>query len=154
MLRLTLASLHLLALGIGLGAVLNRAAALREPITPPSLRRAFRGDTMWGIAAVVWISTGLWRLIGQTEKSSAYYLHNQLFWTKMGLLIAILVLEVWPMVTLIRWRSAIARKIVPDTSAWTRPARRIAAISAMQALLVVAMVVVATAMARGYGARG
>jgi putative membrane protein len=154
MLRLALASLHLLALGIGLGAVMNRAAALREPITPASLRRVFRSDTMWGIAAVVWIGTGLWRVIGQTEKSTAYYLHNRVFWTKMGLLLAILVLEVWPMVTLIRWRIATARHGAPDTSVWTGPARRIAAISALQAVLVVAMVVVATAMARGYGARG
>jgi putative membrane protein len=154
MLRLALASLHLLALGIGLGAVMNRAAALREPITPASLQRVFRSDTMWGIAAVVWIGTGLWRVIGQTEKSTAYYLHNRLFWTKMGLLLAILVLEVWPMVTLIRWRIATARHGAPDTSGWTGPARRIAAISALQAALVVAMVVVATAMARGYGARG
>lgn len=154
MLRVTLASLHLLALGVGLGAILNRATALREPITPASLRRVFRGDTMWGIAAVVWISTGLWRVIGATEKSTAYYLHNQLFWTKMGLLLVILLLEIWPMVTLIRWRIAATRHGTPDTNAWTGTARRIATISALQAVLIVGMVVVATAMARGYGARG
>jgi putative membrane protein len=150
MLRLTLAWLHLLALGIGLGAVLTRASSLREPITPGSLRRAFRSDMMWGIAAMIWIGTGLWRLFASTEKSTSFYLDNRLFWTKMGLLLAILVLEVWPMVTLIRWRIASAKRTGPNTNAWPRTARRIAAISTLQAVLVAAMVLVAVAMARGY----
>lgn len=151
MLRVTLAAFHLLALGLGLGAVIYRGAALREVPDVRSMGRAFRADTLWGIAAGLWIVTGLWRYLGQTEKAFSYYNHNYFFIGKMILLVAILLLEVWPMITLIRWRIAMKRGasasvVVPGH------ARFIAIISHAQALLVVLMVFAASAMARGYSA--
>jgi putative membrane protein len=145
MLRLTLAALHLIALGLGLGAVVQRGSALREPLDTRALRRAFRADTLWGISAALWIVTGLWRLLAGTEKATAYYTHNHVFFAKMGLLALILVLEIRPMLTLIRWRRG--------ASADAGTARLIATVSHVQALLVVGMVFAAVAMARGYGAR-
>jgi putative membrane protein len=151
MLRLVLASLHLLALGIGLGAVWARARGLREPIDRASLRRAFAADGWWGFAAALWISTGVWRLIAATEKPTTYYMHNHVFFMKMGFLVLILLLEIWPMVTLIRWRAASRRgSLVPERLA--DKARHIRSISYFEALLVVCMVVAAAAMARGFGA--
>jgi putative membrane protein len=152
MLRISLAVLHLLALGIGFGAVINRALVLGEMPSESSLRRAFRHDTMWGIAAGFWIVTGLWRLIAGTEKPQGYYLVNHIFFAKMGLLVIILVLEIWPMIVLIRWRSALGKGRPVAEFASTRVARRIARISAVQAVLVACMVVAAVMMARGYGA--
>jgi len=98
--RWLLAALHLLALGVGLGAVWARGRALQAQLDVPGLRRA-----------------------------------------------TILFLEFGPMIALIRWRGAVARGGVPDT----RAASRFARISFVQAVLVVLMVVAATAMARGYG---
>ena len=78
MLRITLAILHLVALGIGLGAVWARARALGErPLDRHSARRAFAADAWWGIAAVLWISTGLWRWLAGTEKATEYYLSSR-----------------------------------------------------------------------------
>ncbi len=153
MLRLALAWLHLLALGLGLGAVIFRGSALREEATAAGLRRAFRADTLWGIAAGLWITTGLWRAIGHTEKSLSYYLANDVFWAKMGMLVLILLLEIWPMMTLIRWRKSLARGAEPTQFAHAGPRRRIALISHIEATLVVLMVLAAVSMARGYGAR-
>jgi putative membrane protein len=164
MLRLTLAWLHLVALGIGLWAVLARGRALREAVRElpavGALRRAFLADSHWGVAALLWIGTGLWRYLGATEKTTAYYNGNHIFLTKMTLLAVILVLEVWPMMTLIRWRLVVGRAqsggagdVVAagiDPSA----ARRIATISSVQGVIIVVMVFTAVAMARGYGARG
>jgi putative membrane protein len=147
MIRWLLAALHLLALGLGLGAIWTRGRALRGDLDQAGLRRAFYADTWWGVAAVLWISTGLLRAFGGFEKGSSYYLHNHLFWTKMGLLTAILLLELQPMIALIQWRRQIGRGEVPDT----RAAARFARISFLQATLVVLMVLAATAMARGYG---
>jgi putative membrane protein len=153
MLRLTLAILHLLALAIGFRAVIARGSALHAPLSVESLRRAFRADSEWGIAALLWISTGLWRYLGGMEKLTSYYNHNTLFRAKMFLLVAILALEIWPMITLIRWRIALARRAAPDSFARASLARRISTISFVQAALVVLMVCAAAAMARGYGAR-
>jgi putative membrane protein len=146
-LRWLLAAVHLLALGLGLGAVWARGRALRGDVDASALRRAFYADTWWGVAAFLWIGTGLARAFGGFEKGSFYYLHNHLFWTKMALLAAILILELRPMITLIQWRREVARADLPDT----RAARRFAQISFIQAALVVLMVLAATAMARGYG---
>jgi putative membrane protein len=110
--------------------------------------RAFRADTLWALAAVLWIATGLWRLFGGLEKGTAYYFGNDAFWTKMGLLVLVLLLEIVPMVTLIRWRAQDRRGEPIDTSR----AALLVRISVFQAILVVLMVFAATAMARGIGA--
>jgi putative membrane protein len=151
MLRWVLAALHLLALGIGLGAVWARARALRSALeVPENLRRVFLADALWGAAGFLWISTGLWRLLGGLEKGTSYYLQNHVFLTKMGLLILLLILEVVPVVTLIRWRKAAAAGSPGDF----RAAGRLATLSQIQVWLVVLMVFAATAMARGLGTSG
>jgi len=151
MLRVVLAAFHLVALGIGLGAVITRGNALREPVTTGSLQRALRADALWGIAFALWLITGLWRLIGETEKTLAYYTHNTLFLTKMALLVLILALEIWPMLTLIQWRRALGRGTLLKEAVTPVTARRIATISHLQALLAVLMVFAAAGMARGFG---
>ena len=153
MLRLILAELHLVSLGLGLVAVIARGTALREPPTTASLRRAFRADTLWGIAAGLWIATGLWRWLGATEKATGYYLDNHYFLGKMGFLALILILEVIPIVTLIRWRKELGGGKPAEAVHRPSAAKRIAIISHVQALLVVLMVFFAAAMARGYGVR-
>lgn len=145
--RLLLAVFHLLGLGIGLGAVWARFRALRGTLDPDALRRAVYADTLWGIAALLWLSTGLIRLFGQYEKSLTYYVDNHLFWTKMGLFTLIFVLEITAIATFTRWRRALRTGETMDT----RAASRIARVSVIQAAVVVLIVACATAMARGLG---
>jgi putative membrane protein len=148
MLRWLLAAVHLLALGIGLGSVWARARLLGTPtLEGPTLRRALAADAWWGVAAILWVGSGLWRLLAGTEKTTAYYLGSHAFWTKMALFGAILVLESRPMVTLTAWRRLLARGETPDLHA----APGIARTSYVQAVLVILMVLAATAMARGLG---
>ena len=151
MLRLTLAAVHLIALGLGLGAVIARGTALREPPSGAALRRVFRSDATWGIAALLWLSTGLWRLFAATEKSTSYYMSNFLFHAKMGLFLLIFALELWPMVTLMRWRRSFGGGESAERLMTSGSGRRIDLMSHVQALVVVLIVFVAVAMARGYG---
>ena len=151
MLRITLAVLHLLALGIGFAAVITRGQALQEAPTEGSLHRAFLADTRWGMAFGLWVVTGVWRMLAGTEKATGYYLANHVFYAKMGFLVVILALEIWPMITLIRWRAARAPGRSAGEIAPRDAARRIATISFVQAALVVCMVTAAVMMARGYG---
>lgn len=155
MLRLLLAALHLLALGIGLGAIHSRARALRQLATAPgALQRAFAADAWWGIAALLWLSTGLWRAFAGTEKAPAYYWSNHVFYAKMGMFIAIVLLELVPMLTLARWRSAAAKHTLGDPATLASAGHRLARISDVQTLLLVLIVGAAVMLARGYGARG
>lgn len=146
-LRWALAALHLIALGLGLGAVWARGRSLRSQLQAEDLQRVFRSDALWGVAAALWVGTGLWRLLAGLEKPTGYYLQNHMFLTKMGLFVLLLVLEVSPMVTLMRWRRIMAAGQSLDTG----PARRMANISFIQAGILILMVFTAAAMARGIG---
>jgi putative membrane protein len=139
------AALHYLALAIGLPAVFLRGRALKGPLDDAGLRRLFAADSAWGVAAALWAATGLLRAFGGLEKGSAFYLQSHGFYLKMGLFLAVVVLEVRPMLTFIRWRQAHRRGAPIDTS----PARALFQVSHIQLSLVVAMVFVASAMARG-----
>jgi putative membrane protein len=144
-LRWLLAAVHLLALVIGSGAICIRAWSLRTTLTEDRLRTVFRADSLWGLAALLWVGTGVWRAFGGLEKGAAYYLGSTAFWIKMALLAAILVLEVRPMITLIRWRGAVKRGQLREIN----DAALLSRISMVQLVLVGAMVFAATAMARG-----
>ena len=144
--RWVVASLHLLALPIGLSAVWARGWALTRLRSPDHLHSVFVADNLWGLAAVLWIATGLIRLLASLEKSTSYYLHDWVFFVKMGLLVVILLLEIWPMITLIRWRITQRR----GGSVNMTVAPTLARISQIQAVLVVLMVFAATAVARGF----
>lgn len=146
MLNWLIATLHLLALPLGLGAVWARSRALRLARGPGDLHPVFVADNVWGLAAVLWIATGLFRVFGGLEKATSYYLHDRVFYAKMGLFVAILLLEIWPMATLIRWRRELRRGASLNTAA----APALARISQVQAGIVVLMVFAATALARGF----
>jgi putative membrane protein len=146
-LRWTLAAVHLLALGIGLGAVWARGRALAGPFDRDNLRRIFAADAWWGVAAGLWLASGLWRLLAGTEKATSYYMANHLFWTKMALFVAILLLEIGPIIGITRWRRAVAAGREPDISS----AARFRVLSNIETVLIIVMVILATGMARGYG---
>ncbi len=144
-----LAAVHLLAFAMALASVLARGNALRvlTNTEPSAVRRVLIADNIWGISALVLLITGGLRAFGGYEKGTEYYLHQPLFHLKMTLLLFILLLEIAPMIRLIKWRIALARGGSLDLHKTGLFAR----ISHVQALLIVLMVIAATGMARGVG---
>jgi putative membrane protein len=112
-LRASLSALHVLALALGFGAVFARGLRLRDLRRSTAdagvLRRLFQADNVWGIAALLWIATGLARVFGRVEKQPDFYLRNGFFWVKMGLFALVFALEIRPMMTFMRWRRERAR---------------------------------------------
>ncbi len=141
------AFLHLLALGIGMGAVWARGQALRGPLNDAGLKNVFHADNWYGIAALIWIVTGVWRAFGGLEKGTDYYLHSMPFLIKMGIYVLLAALETWPMIVLMQWRSQLGKGIAVDTSR----AKLFALFSEIETLGLVGMVLAAAAMARGIG---
>jgi putative membrane protein len=139
------AALHYVALAIGLPAVFLRGRALKGPLDDAGLRRLFAADTAWGLAAALWVATGLLRTFAGLEKGSAFYLQSRLFYVKMALFLGIVALEVSPMITLIGWRQARRRGARVDTNR----ARALFQLNHVQLALAIVMVFVASAMARG-----
>jgi putative membrane protein len=147
MLSALVSSLHLLALAIGLPAVFLRGRALKGPLDADGLRRLLAADNVWGVAAVLWIVTGLLRAFAGLEKGADFYLHSPLFWTKMALFLVVLLLEIRPMITFIRWRIKLGRRETVDTSV----APSLYTLNHIELAFVVVMVFVASLMARGVG---
>jgi putative membrane protein len=113
-----ISALHVLALGMGLGGVFARGRALRAVAggDTSAVARVLFADNFWGIAALLWLATGLTRAFGGIEKGADFYLYNGFFWVKMGLFTTVLALEIAPMVALIRWRIALGKGATPDTT--------------------------------------
>jgi putative membrane protein len=141
-----LAAIHLLAFALGLWGVLVRGSAFSRLAAGTALvRNVLVADNVWGISAIVLLITGLMRAFGGFEKGTDYYLQQPLFHLKMTLFVIILLLELMPMITLIKWRIALGRGASIDLGR----AKLFARISHMEALLMMLMVIAATGMARG-----
>lgn len=151
--RWLLAAIHLSAFGAAFAAIAARNRALRRVAAsaqPADLPGVFKADAVWGVSALVLIATGLWRAFGGLEKGSAYYAHAPLFHLKMGALVLIMLLEIAPMIGLIRWRIAARQQRMPDLSRAGSYIR----IGHTQAMLVILIVFAASGMARGIGLAG
>ena len=144
-LRIALAFLHLLALAIGFAAIWMRASALKELHDKAGLVSIFRADNLWGLAAGLWIVTGLWRSIGGFEKETAYYLHSTAFIIKMLLFLSVFAIELKPMITLVRWRIRNKKGEAIDFS----QAPLLARLSHIQLGLLTFIILFAVAAARG-----
>jgi putative membrane protein len=142
--------LHSLALALGLGSVFARGVQLRRlrrsPQDADALVSLLRADSVWGLAALLWIGTGLARVFGGLEKASEFYLRNGFFYTKMGLFALVLALEILPMVTFIRWRIARRKRALAVDAGHLAPLVRL---NDLEVLVVVAIPFVAALMARG-----
>ncbi|MNR35521.1 hypothetical protein D3C85_1533720 [compost metagenome] len=131
---------------LGFWAVLVRGTNFRRLATGVGeVRSVLIADNIWGISALVLLVTGGMRAFGGFEKGADYYLHQPLFHLKMTLFVLILLLEVAPMVTLIKWRIALARGAAIEAGR----AKLFARISHVEALMLLLMVIAATGMARG-----
>jgi putative membrane protein len=144
-LRYLFASLHLIALAIGIAAVYGRWRALRRVKTASDLLPVFHNDNWYGIAVLLWLVTGLVRAFGGLEKGTDYYLHSHWFIGKMGLFLIVFLLEIYPMMTLIRWRRSLKRGGLVELGR----TKVLARITLIELPLLVMMVFMATAMARG-----
>ena len=150
MLRIALAVVHLIGLCIAVASIYSRALVFSDVTDRAALHRGFRADNWWGLSALVLIASGLWRAFGSMEKASSWYWPNHVFQAKMAALGIIILLEIWPMITLLSWRWAEKRSALPTMDVIRKKGKRVARISDLQLVLVVGIIVAAVMMARGY----
>jgi putative membrane protein len=140
-----LAVLHLLTFGLGFGSCWARAAALKKVKDNSGLDAVFFADNLWGVSALMWIVTGLWRALGGLEKGTDYYLASTAFQIKMALFIAIFIIELKPMITFYKWRALYKRGETIDLSQSPSLAR----LTCIELVLLIPIVFMAAAMSRG-----
>jgi putative membrane protein len=139
-----LSAVHVLTLALGLGAVFIRGRALARPLDDAGWQQLLAADTVWGVAAGLWIASGLGRVFFG-GKDPGFYWHNGFFWMKLALFGAVFALELTPMMTFIRVRSARSRR----TPLPRFPVETYRRINSAEVVLVVAIVFAAAFMARG-----
>ena len=139
-----LSVIHVLTLALGLGGVVMRGRALARPLDEAGWQRLLAADNLWGIAAGLWIASGLARVFFGGKEPSFYW-RNGFFWIKLALFGLVFALELTPMMTFIRVRTARRRSTaLPRFS--VEAFRRI---NTAEIVLVVAIVFAAAFMARG-----
>jgi putative membrane protein len=153
-LRAALSALHVLAIAIGFAGLFVRGQKLRELRKDggnAKIRAALlRADDAWGVAAVLWIVTGLVRAFAGLEKTPAFYTRNGFFWVKMALFGLVFVLEIRPMVTFIKWRIAKRRGETAVSAAFAAsPLDVFVRLNDVEVVLILVIPFVAALMARG-----
>jgi uncharacterized membrane protein len=139
-----LSAIHMLTLALGLGAVVIRGRALARPLDEAGWQRLLAADNLWGAAAGLWIASGLARVF-LGGKDPSFYWRNGFFWIKLALFGLVFALELTPMMTFIRVRTALKRK-TPLPRFSVEAYRRV---NTAEIVLVVAIVFAAAFMARG-----
>jgi putative membrane protein len=139
-----LSAVHVLTLALGLGAVFIRGRMLARPLDDAGWRRLLAADNAWGVAAGLWIASGLGRVFFG-GKEPGFYWHNGLFWVKLALFALVFAFELTPMLTFIRVRTA-RRHGTPLPRFSVEAYRRN---NSVEVVLVVVIVFVAAFMARG-----
>jgi len=79
-----LSAIHMLTLALGLGGIVARGRALASPLDDAGWKRVLAADNAWGIAAALWIVSGLGRVFFG-GKETGFYWRNGFFWTKLAL---------------------------------------------------------------------
>ena len=109
------------------------------------LKRVFFWDNLSLFIVLTVMGVGVWRM--WLEKGFDYYIHNQFFWFKMGILTLAWCIETPIMIKLIQWRMQIAKGHTPNTS--FLPVLR--KLEILEGSLMIAIVFCAAMMSRGFG---
>jgi len=139
-------ALHLLGLVLAVAMIVLRDRAFSSrPFDPAARDRMLAADNLYGIASMMLVGAGLWRLFGELQKPTRWYMQEYTFHLKMTLVGIAMCLEIPLMVTFIKWRYQLKAGKEPDT-------RRVATfrrINRIELALMLATVVAAAFMARG-----
>jgi putative membrane protein len=140
--------LHLLAAGIGAGLLLTEYWMCRR--TPDRTQARLLGtvDLGYQLALIASLATGLARAIYYGQAAD-YYLANRLFWLKIAIFLAIVLVAVAPTLQYIRWNRE--ARSAPTFAPLTRDLERVRASISLGLGLWLVLPLIGILVARGYG---
>jgi putative membrane protein len=142
------AFLHFLAV-FGIFATLFLEWQTMSPApTHAEARRIQRCDAWFGIFAGLVLVVGTLRVLF-FEKGKAFYLSNPFFHAKLALFIVIGLLSIYPTIRFLKWREQTKEGLAPNVSA--DEYRRVMLTLRAELVLLLAMALCASLMARGVG---
>ena len=116
-----LAYIHFICIFTLASLLAGELVILRKTLPADLLRRLQGLDRWYGITAGLVIASGVARLF-LGLKGASFYTHNPVFWTKMGLFVAVALLSIAPTIAYVRWnaRRSADGSIVLDDAEFTR----------------------------------
>jgi len=145
---LLLACLHHLVVFSLVAIPAAELALMRGQLGAPRIAQLARLDAIYGLLAMAILAIGFGRVFWGA-KGSAFFLHNPVFWTKLGFFALAGLASAAPTVRILRWKKAAARdaRFVAGDAQVASTRRWLAA----ELMLFVPMPLLAAAMARGVG---
>jgi putative membrane protein len=142
--------LHLLAAGIGAGLLLTEYWLCRR--MPDRIQAKLLGtvDLGYQLALIASLATGLARALYYGQ-AAQYYLANRLFWLKIAIFLAIVLVAVAPTLQYIRWNRE--ARAAPSFAPLTREVERVRASISLGLGLWLLLPLIGILVARGYGLR-
>ncbi|MCG4452168.1 DUF2214 family protein [Pseudomonas sp. MMS21-TM103] len=145
------AYLHYLSIFLLFALLTLEHQLFKLPLDLSRARNLIRIDIAYALSAGLVLASGAARLVWY-GKGLAYYLHNSLFHAKLGLFILIALLSVLPTWVFLNWRNDLQAGQVPQVSA--RLGTLVIMTMRLELLLLLILPLLATLMARGFGAMG
>lgn len=111
-----LAWLHFICIFTLVGALVAELVLYRRRMDIARLTQLQRIDALYGISAGLVIVSGVLR-VTLGLKGASFYLHNPIFWTKMGFFLAVALLSIPPTIHYLRLKrgaGASEAVVVPD----------------------------------------
>jgi putative membrane protein len=101
-----LAYLHYLSILVLTGCLASEYLICNPDLQPPTVRLLGRIDTVYLLAALAVLGTGLLRAFA-VGKGSAFYLSNPVFHLKLALFVAVALISIPPTLQFLRWNRAL-----------------------------------------------
>jgi putative membrane protein len=142
-----LAWLHFLCIFALVGALLAELAFYRRRMDLARITQLTRIDLLYGISAGLVVLSGIVR-VNFGLKGAGFYLHNPIFWTKMGLFVTLGLLSIPPTIHYlrIRGRADASGVVTVDEGGY----RRTWAVLGVEVGLLACIPLLATLLANGY----
>lgn len=130
-------------------ALVLQLALISESLSTEIALRIQRADRAYGIAAALVLLFGFLRVFF-FDKGADYYFSNTYFLLKLGLLVAVGLLSIYPTITYLRWNQSLNRGEAPELSA--QSALGLRRLIHYQLIGIIGVLLCASLVARGYGA--
>jgi putative membrane protein len=142
--------LHLLAIGLAAGLLLTEYWLCRRMPDRTQARLLGTVDLGYQLALIASLATGLARALYYGQDLD-YYLANRLFWLKITIFLAVVLVAVTPTLQYVRWNRE--ARTAPSFAPLTREVDRVRASIALGLGLWLILPLLGVLVARGYGLR-
>lgn len=141
--EIVLRYLHFISVFVIFGTLLAEHMLIKPQLTPAEVRRIFRVDAVYGIAATVLLIVGLTLWLGDVGKPAEFYTRNGIFHAKLTLFILVGILSVWPTVFYLKNAKSSQEQVVVPKS--------VVMMIRLELLLLLIIPLLAGLMAKGVG---